>query len=574
MMNCVSFLPTDVLRIVANYFLQEEDQNKGIFPFCRDWRNFMNSRKEDFSQWKKSSQLIRLKFPFAETFYRSWELQAKVFRCVENPREQVELHLNYCYDGCQVDNIVNLQLIPELKRICIFSAEVVAPCSIVDVRNIEIADCIFTNVSFSMFSNVSELSYGDFDSANGNVYDLAVLKGLKNGLFTFSNCINFNCLSDLQSLQISHCSSIVDVSCFKKIPRLKLNSCQNITDVDSLGDALELDLSDSRGIVDVSKLGNVCNLCLSACTRIVDVSALHNVHTLDISRCIQITDISGLTSVVVLNISYCRNIESVSMLVSLRDLNIRNCDKVHDLADLVHLQSLAVDGTRRFTSINFPIISKLRHLSVYAHVAVTNGWLAHIVTDPFDDFLKKIPSLVFDHDFTIVSLHSFTYLRSLTILGCANFTSLPYLPALGHLEISHCVGLQSLDIWGDDSTGVQQWPIYYFKIFLCPKIKQVSFHRKVFRCRIDHCYKLRSLEVFSQIDLLVIRHCRNSCKVINKALIVCIDFLFTGRGCRVYLNNVTSDVSLSANDSEQTWSLEDIADAAGELLPRNICRLV
>jgi hypothetical protein len=63
--------------------------------------------------------------------------------------------------------------------------------------------------------------------------------------------------------------------------------------------------------------------------------------------------------------------------------------------------------------------------------------------------------------------------------------------------------------------------------------------------------------------------------VINKALIVCIDFLFTGKSGRVYVNNATGDVFLSTNNNMQTWSLlEDIADAAGELLPRNICHLV
>jgi hypothetical protein len=74
MQKCyLALLPGDILRLLLpNYFLPSEDQNKTIFCFSRDWRNFMNTQK-DFQIWKKLSQLIILKFPLADMFYDSLE---------------------------------------------------------------------------------------------------------------------------------------------------------------------------------------------------------------------------------------------------------------------------------------------------------------------------------------------------------------------------------------------------------------------------------------------------------------------------------------------------------------------
>jgi hypothetical protein len=555
--------------VVANYFVQEEDQNKSIFPFTRDWRNFMNTRKEDFSQWKKSSQLIHLKLPVAETFYRSSKLQAKIFQCVEIPREQVEVKLNYTFDYLlQLNDIVDLQLIPEVKRIYIGGVDKVSFGSTVAVENLEIVGGTFKNFSFSMLSTVSRSTFHDYKDNATTTYDFALLKGLTNGSFHFDRCVNYHYLSHLQSLEITSCSSITDVSCFKNIPKLKLFSCQNITDVGSLGSVSELDLSYCRRVVDVSKLGKVRILKLRGCTGIVDVSALNNVHTLDISRCDQFTDISGLKSVTVLDISGCSRIKSVAMLVTLKELNIADCGKVHDLDDLVHLQVLTVTGMRQVTATNLSIISKLRHVTIYNNKMVKNGGDAvGFMSDETVAPLKNISSLSFVNDSTLVSLPYFTYLRSLTISGCENFTSLPYLPALSHLEISHMFELRSFDLWGDDSSNLQ--PIYDLKIFLCPRLKRVSIRRKVFRNRITFCYDLQLLEVFNQIDLLVMRNHQETCSVIvNNTLIVCFDYFSITRSTRTYLSNVTNDVILKPTP------LEAIADVVGEFLPRNICRLV
>jgi hypothetical protein len=68
-------LPQDILRLIANYFKTVEDQDKQIFQFPLDWRNFLDTSKEYFKQWKKESQLIDLSSDYADKFY-----QSKTFR--------------------------------------------------------------------------------------------------------------------------------------------------------------------------------------------------------------------------------------------------------------------------------------------------------------------------------------------------------------------------------------------------------------------------------------------------------------------------------------------------------------
>jgi hypothetical protein len=528
-----------------------EDQDKNIFYFSRDWRNFINTRKDEFSRWKKAHQLIRLKFPIAESFYHSMKLQRKFLRWIENPREQLELYINRNDGYLESNKIIDLQLIHAVKRIDVRETKIV-PCSVVNVTDVEIVNCTFDTFSFSMFSNVSRLSFHDYHT--DNAYDFAMLKHLKNGDFYIHYCVHYHCLSHLPSLQIINCYSVSDVSCSKDIRVLTLSSCCNITDVSSLGGIFQVDLSFNSGIVDVSNLGNVRTLRLSGCTGITDVSALNNVHTLDLSHCNQISDISELTSVVVLDISGCRNIDSVAMLACLKELNIRGCEKVHDLVDLVHLQKLIVDGVQQFPASNFPVISHLRHFAIYdnyMHDYIATSGATSTMSVERVSFFTKIPALRFDHDGTLVNLPSFPHLISLTILACFNFTGqIPYLPALEHLEILHCPKVESFDLLGG---SVSHGTIYYLKIVLCVRLKRVSIWRNVFRCHITNCEKFHLVEVHKQTDSLLVRHCRESCRVVCKALIGCISFF---GGSSIYLNNVTKDVLLSSkkNDAIVGWT--------------------
>jgi hypothetical protein len=55
-------LPKELLYLVANYLLELDQQNKLIFEFSFDWRNFMNTSKELLGGWKKKTRKIVLKF--------------------------------------------------------------------------------------------------------------------------------------------------------------------------------------------------------------------------------------------------------------------------------------------------------------------------------------------------------------------------------------------------------------------------------------------------------------------------------------------------------------------------------
>jgi hypothetical protein len=227
----------------------------------------------------------------------------------------------------------------------------------------------------------------------------------------------------------------------------------------------------------------------------------------------------------------------------------------------VHLQRLIVDGVQQFTASNFPIISQLRHLALYDHYIrdyIATSGDTSITSVDRASFFSKIPSLRFDHESTLVNLPCFRHLQSLTIFECINFTGqIPYLPTLGHLEILHCPKVVSFDLCGD---SVSDGQIYYLKIFLCCQLKRVSIWRSTFRCHIGDCEKFYLVEIHKQTDSLRIRE---SCTVISKSMIGCIDFF---GGSRIYLNNVTNDVFLSSKKQD--------AILDGQLLPRGICRLL
>jgi hypothetical protein len=91
-MTCrVLSLPQEIIRLIANYFKTEEDQNKQIVPFPLDWRNFLDTNKEYFGQWKKESQLIDLSPDYAVKFYESNKFRVMVTQLVVNPRLQINI---------------------------------------------------------------------------------------------------------------------------------------------------------------------------------------------------------------------------------------------------------------------------------------------------------------------------------------------------------------------------------------------------------------------------------------------------------------------------------------------------
>jgi hypothetical protein len=150
------FLPKDVLCFVANYFLGKDDQNKKIFQFPIDWRNFLNASKEYFGQWKKETQIIVLSIPHAETFYKSQEFREVIFQLVETPQLQVELIFDYeQFGGDSEEFKIVLKKLPDVRKIYVDGRKVVP--SVIDVQELCLHNCSVKDLSF--FSQVKNVSF-------------------------------------------------------------------------------------------------------------------------------------------------------------------------------------------------------------------------------------------------------------------------------------------------------------------------------------------------------------------------------------------------------------------------------
>jgi hypothetical protein len=270
-------LPRDILGFVANYFLDEENQNKSVFRYPLDWMNFMSSSNEYFGQWKRESQLITIPLPYSELFYTSAEYREKIFRSVENPGAQVQLGFAYqnWNRGKGVEPIkIDFQIFNNLKRIeigGISDPSIIIP-RIIEVEEVDLYEFPIEEISY--WSKAKSVTFEPADHLRESSFDFTPLQHIEKGVFHIHYCANYHLLANLKSLSISGCESITDVSCFKNIPILTLLDCS--------------------GITDVSRLGNVYRLDLSGCLNIVDVSPLKRVHTLDLSKCYRVKDLSAL----------------------------------------------------------------------------------------------------------------------------------------------------------------------------------------------------------------------------------------------------------------------------------------
>jgi hypothetical protein len=90
-MSRVVSLPRELLFLIANYLLPKEEQNKLIFRYSHDWRNFTS--KESFSEWKKQTQVVVLESEYALKFIRSLEFSHRVIQLIDDSLYQLELHV-------------------------------------------------------------------------------------------------------------------------------------------------------------------------------------------------------------------------------------------------------------------------------------------------------------------------------------------------------------------------------------------------------------------------------------------------------------------------------------------------
>jgi hypothetical protein len=95
-MSCVLSLPRELLFLIAYYLLPKDQQNKLVFRYSHDWRNFINTSKEYFLEWKKQTQVIVLESKYALKFIRSMLFFHRMKMEVVNSLHQIELHVVGC----------------------------------------------------------------------------------------------------------------------------------------------------------------------------------------------------------------------------------------------------------------------------------------------------------------------------------------------------------------------------------------------------------------------------------------------------------------------------------------------
>jgi hypothetical protein len=501
----VLFFPRDVLCLIANYFLKEENyRNKRVFPFSYDWRNFMNTNKRCFGEWKKESQRIVLSSFHAENFVKSSAFRERILQLIMNPRLQLDLTFE-----CEV-YYGRKQLKIELKELNfirkLYIQETVE-CykmipDVIDIEELALYNSPVDDLSY--WSHVKSLTILPNYFTSRNVFDVSSLQNLEKGVFKISHCTNYQLLSNLKWLEISRCESITDVNCFQNIPHLGLHYCPGITDVSSLGNVRELNLSYCSNITDVSCLGKVHTLDLSHCP-VWDLSRLIEVHSLKFEE-FQGTDLSGLQRIVILNIAYSPAVTVIPPLRFLEELDIRECRQISSLSGLNKLKALVFSDQSQISFGREELFSQLRQLEFYNTGAAGEGQgLQGIPEDVVPWLQRNLHSLVIDES---ARLTGFTFpflanLRSLkiTLYSSQLSLSIPAIPSLGYLTISNC-SVETVHICGGSDSSVLKYPLYEMIIKECMNVTEIQVDRKVFKCKISQCYVLTTVELNQQMSYL------------------------------------------------------------------------
>jgi Leucine-rich repeat (LRR) protein len=507
-------LPQDILCFVSNYLLPELEQNRRIFNFSYDWRNFLSSNKEYFGKWKKESQIIVLTDSDAKSFRDLKGFREKVYECVENPR----LQLDVVFDGREESHpLFDLQSLGSMRKCHLTYYDCVAPPTM-DVDEIALLQCQIEDYSFcSNFKSVEvfQLSNKPFKG----ILDFSLFQNIEKGCFRINSAptVNHHLLANLKSLVLRCCPAITDVSCFQNIPHLSLILCFGITDVSSLGRVHTLNLRGCENIRDVSALGRVHTLDLSHCTEVTDLSALEWVYSLTFLRFAG-TDLSKLKNVIFLDIRGAASVTDITMLHSLQVLKIGQCENIFSLKGLPRLKQLWMQESdlRRITTGNevFPRLVTL-HLGD-AHSSLCSQFLQTL------NHLQVLSLQSYDWD-NSSCISVLTGLRSLTLSYCGGFTTLPPLPSsLGYLKIIGC-GPESLTIARKDGAG---FPLYDLIIEDCPFLKKLQIDGKVFKCRIVGCPGLNTIVVNEQIGHLRMQDVETLEKIVNWSKVVSPELFF------------------------------------------------
>jgi hypothetical protein len=526
-MSSLFSFPQDIFYLFANYLLAKDDQNKKSFHFSYDWRNFMNTSKEYFAEWKKESQIISLNGKFAERFHKSSQFRDRILQTIQNPRFQLEVSFIFP-NGVNRRPVINLKRLNGVRSLHIEECKL-RKIELLDVEELVLVGCNVSDLAFC--ANIKKMCYRRGQNSDHPIVDISCLKSLEDfSLFMVDAILNFQMLSNLKKLSFFPNQHISDLSCLQNVRSLYFVGCNAITDVRCLAHVSELTLSLCRGITDVSSLGNVLNLTLHGCENIRDVSALGNVHTLDLSACSNVVDISGLTNVhsltirafqgtdlsglrnvVILDISNSPNVRDISCLTNVRSLNVTDSMKIHDFTGLYRLKELIALHPLVVTR-GMEIIRQLHTLQI-GQGSYPNPGAVFI-----QEKRSKISNINISRltNLLTLELHScttlglvpdtLTKLRSLTIEDCDDFYCIPSLPAsLGRLSVTSCRRLELVNISKNDDISV--FPLYYVEIEGCDRLKKIEVRRKVFFMKVEQCESLKRMEIATQVDRLRLSTC-------------------------------------------------------------------
>jgi hypothetical protein len=176
-----SLLP-EIIRSLPNYFLEEPEQNKSVFKFSHGWRNFMNTSKKQFGQWKKESQLIVLREPLVDSFYNSLQIRQQIFGYIEDPGKQLELEFNARYHHFNMGlglipfapvPPIDLKFIDNVKRVSIRCYEVI-PAPVKNINQLEFGGCSIHSSLLLFFSEVPTLYIHCEDDESNETFDFGV----------------------------------------------------------------------------------------------------------------------------------------------------------------------------------------------------------------------------------------------------------------------------------------------------------------------------------------------------------------------------------------------------------------
>jgi Leucine-rich repeat (LRR) protein len=526
--SAIFFLPRDVLALVANFLLPENEQNKRIFKYSFDWRNFMNSSKEHLTEWKHRSQIVALTPSSSEKYRISSVFRETVSQIIINPLEQLELKLD-----CEWSNI-SLAALGRVKRLDITDGVLEDYPVLLDelilfscgfekklegsplkdcppIRKLRIDDWGFSPICLDVAKD----------------FPLQLLQSLREVSLTFVKIENyFQGFSHLESLSISHVPSLTYVNCFGTIPKLTFKGCKGIRDVSALGKSYYLDLSYCDNIKDVSALGNVRILNLNYCYLVTEVSALKNVYQLHIEG-FQGEELLGLKNVVKLFLQDSCKVTDLSPLRKVQMLDILNCTQIshfHPLEEYGNLTEMSIGG--KFLASKFAVNSGKAVFERLIRLELEYVHPDELETDfslPWGSF-KNVRELVLrECEFTSIPMNSFSHLQSLKLLRCGCIRNLPTLPSsLGTLIIEECYGFVQLNLLSS-CTSLVEFPVYLVEVSNCANLARVEVSRKISRFHLRDCGKLKKVAVMNQIGYLQVKRCPKVAIVDNRFHVIYSD---------------------------------------------------